>query len=130
MIKKRVTINTKITEEESIVLNKLAERENISITAIVRLLVNALLNGDVELEKGEIKTCPTTDEQWVSEVSEEEFRENLRYKELRLDRLVYAFERKRYTDQAIRQSIENIIMQINDNGNYNPRRSYDNDCGC
>jgi hypothetical protein len=128
--KKRVTINTKITEEESEKLRRVLERENISSTAVLRLLIDGLLNGEIELEKGEIKSCPTHDEYCVSEISEEEFKENLRYKELKLDRLVKAFERNGYPDQAIRQSIEQIICQVMDNGKYNPRRRYDSDCGC
>lgn len=128
--KKRVTVNAKITEEESVKLNSLAERENISVTALLRLLVDALLTGEIELEKGEIKSCPTTDEYCVSAISEEEFQENLRYKELKLDRLVSAFERRKYPDQAIRQCVEQIVGQILDGSNFNPRRSYDSDCGC
>lgn len=128
--KKRVTINTKITEEESIRLKRIMDRENISSTALLRLLVDGLLNGEIELEKGEIKSCPTHDEYCISDVSEEEFKENLRYKELKLDRLVSAFERKGYPDQAIRQSVDQIICQIMDGGNFNPKRRYDSECGC
>jgi len=126
---KRVTVNAKITEEESEKLNRLAERENISITALIRLLVNSLINGDIEIEKGEIKTCPTPDEMGICEVSEENFMENLRYKELKLDRLASVFEEYGYPDSIVRQQIEQMIMMIKDNGRYNSRRS-NNDCGC
>lgn len=126
---KRVTVNAKITEEESEKLNRLAERENISITALIRLLVNSLINGDIEIEKGEIKTCPTPDEMGICEVSEEDFKENLRYKELKLDRLASVFEEYGYPDSMVRQQIEQMIMMIKDNGRYNSRRS-NSDCGC
>ena len=130
MVQKRYTISTKINERENLELNKLAERENISVSAIIKLFTDALLNGDIELEKGELKICTPPHEYSVSAVSEEEFQENLRYKELKLDRLVSAFERKKYPDQAIRQCVEQIVGQILDGGNFNPRRSYDTDCGC
>ena len=120
---KRVTVNAKITEEESEKLVRLAERENISITALIRLLVDALINGDIELEKGEVKSCPTTDEMGVSAISNEDFEENLRYKELRFDKLVSAFEENNYPDWFIRQQIEIMISQVRDGGKFNPRRS-------
>ena len=80
MVQKRFTISTKINERENLELNKLAERENISISAI----------------------------------SNEDFEENLRYKELRLDKLVSVFEENNYPDWFIRQQMEIMISQIRD----------------
>lgn len=125
-VSKRVTVNAKITEEESIRLNKLAERENISVTALIRLLVNGLLDGEIELEKGEIKSCPTTDGMGVSE---DDFMENLRYKELKFDKLAATFKEYGYPDYLVRQNIEMTISTIKDNGRYNPTRS-SSDYGC
>lgn len=125
---KRVTINTKITEEENEKLNRLVSAENISVTALLRLLVTELIDGDIKLEKGEIKSCPTPD--GLSEISNEDFEENLRYKELRLDRLVRAFEENGYPENVIRQQIENLIIQVKDSGKFNRRRGWDSDCGC
>ena len=117
-ISKRVTVNAKITEEESERLSRLAERENISVTALIRLLVDSLLNGDIELEKGEIKSCPTTDEMGIS-----------RYKELEFDKLAATFKEYGYPDYLVRQNIEMTISTIKDNGKFNPRRS-SSECGC
>ena len=125
-VSKRVTVNAKITKEESERLNRLAERENISVTALIRLLVNGLLDGEIELEKGEIKSCPTTDGMGVSE---DDFMENLRYKELKFDKLAATFEEYGYPDYLVRQNIEMTISTIKDNGRYNPKRS-SSDCGC
>lgn len=130
MVQKRYTVSTKINERENLELNKLAERENISITAIMKLFVDALLNGDIELEKGELKICTPAHEDCVSAISNEDFEENLRYKELRFDRLLSTFEKKNYPDMAIRSAVESIIGQLLDGGNYNARRNYDSDCGC
>ena len=41
---KRVTINTKITEEENDKLNRLVSAENISVTALLRLLITELID--------------------------------------------------------------------------------------
>lgn len=127
--KKRVTVNAKITEEESTKLNVLAERENISVTALIRLLVDALLTGEINLEKGEIKSCPTTDEMGVSEVSEDDFMENLRFKELKLDKLASVFSEYGYPDYIVRQHVEQMISMIKDNGKFNPKRS-SSEYGC
>ena len=126
-VTKRVTVNAKITEEESEKLNRLAERENISITALIRLLIDALINSDIELEKGEIKSCPTHDE---IRVSEDDFLENLRYKELKLDKLVMAFEKQCYPDQYIRQQVDEMIGRVINAGRFNAKRGYDSDYGC
>lgn len=126
---KRYTINTKISEKEYAELSLMAERENISIGALLKLFVGAIVNGDIMVEKGELKTCPTTDEHCVSEVSEDEFQENLRYKSLRFDRLIAAFEKRGYPDEEIRRSVETIIQTVLDAPKYNPRRSrYDESC--
>lgn len=129
MVQKRFTISTKINERENLELNKLAERENISISAIMKLFADALLNGDIELEKGELKICTPPHEDCVSAISNEDFEENLRYKELRLDKLVSVFEENNYPDWFIRQQMEVMISQIRDGGKFNPRRS-SSDCGC
>lgn len=130
MTQKRYTISAKLNEHENNELVRLAERENISVSAIVKLLTETLLNGDIQLEKGEVKICPPPHEDCISAISNEDFEENLRYKELRLDRLVKAFEDKEYPDNIIRQQIENMIGQVRSSGKYNPRRSWDSDCGC
>ena len=130
MVQKRYTISTKINERENVELNALAERTNLSVSAILKLFTDALLSGVIEIEKGELKICTPPHEHCISEISNEDFEENLRYKELRFDKLISAFEKRKYPDNVIRQSIEQIIGQVLENGNFNPRRSYDSDCGC
>lgn len=128
--KNKVSVTARISEDEMKRFEVVANAAGISISALIKLFVNAVINNDIEVEKGELKLGVEPIGYAVSQVSEEEFQENLRYKELKLDRLVSAFERKKYPDQAIRQSVEQIVGQILENGNYNPRRSYDADCGC
>ena len=122
MTQKRFTISTKINERENLELTKLAERENISISAIMKLFSDALLNGEIELEKGELKICTPPHENCISEVMEDDFLENLRYKELKLDKLASVFDEYGYPDYIVRQQIEQMIAMIRDNGKYNPRR--------
>lgn len=129
MAHKRYTISTKLNEHDNTELSRLAERENISVSAIMKLCSDALLSGDIELEKGELKMCTPPHENSVSELSDEDFRENMRYKELRFDKLLSAFERKKYPDEAIRSSVEQIIGSVLDGPDYSSRRS-NYDWGC
>lgn len=120
--KKYVTISTKITESEFAELTAIANIENISISAIIKLCAQAVINGDIKLEKGELKTCPTHDEYCVSGISEEDFQENLRYKELRFDRLLAAFEKRKHPDNIIRQEVEQMIISLLDSPDYTPKK--------
>lgn len=119
---KRITVNTKISEEESERLNSLAERENISVSALIKLFVRALIDGEITIEKGELKTCPTHDEYCVSGISEEDFQENLRYKELRFDRLLAAFEKRKHPDNIIRQEVEQMIISLLESPDYTSKK--------
>lgn len=115
-------ISARVKDETAVKLGVLAEDRGITIAKMLDIMVS-------EFER-QGKKGVTPDEYYVSAVSDEEFQENLRYKELRLDRLVSAFEKRNYPDNAIRQCIEQIIYQVLDGGNFNPRRKYDSDCGC
>lgn len=129
MAHKRYTISTKLNEHDNTELSRLAERENISVSAIMKLCSDALLSGDIELEKGELKMCTPPHEDCVSELSDEDFQESMRYKELRFDKLLSAFERKGYPDEAIRRAVDQIISSVLDGPKYSARRS-GNDWGC
>jgi len=48
-------VSTKLTEEELKRLEIIANRENMSVAAIIKLCVNAIINNEIELEKGELK---------------------------------------------------------------------------
>lgn len=127
--KKYVTVSARITEKEYSELQLIAERENISISAILKLCISTIISGELQLEKGELKMHVDTHNHADYEVSEEEFRENLRYKELRFDRLLAAFEKRNHPDESIRRSVETMIQTVLDSPNYNPRRSrFDEGC--
>ena len=66
-VTKRITVNAKISEKEFAELTMIANRENISVSALMKLCIGALINGEIEVEKGELKTCPTHDEYCVSD---------------------------------------------------------------
>lgn len=119
-------ISAKISANDFDKLETYANTHNVSISAIMGMCVRAFINGDLDIEKGELKInapAPETD------ISDEDFRENMRYKELRFDKLLSAFERKKYPDEAIRNSVEQIIGSVLDGPDYSSRRS-NYDWGC
>ena len=116
---KRITVNTKISEEESEKLNSLAERENISVSALIKLFVRALIDGEITIEKGELKTCPTHDEYCICESLDELYR----YRELGFDQVIKCFEKHKYPDHEIRRQTGMMIDQISNHGNFNPKRA-------
>ena len=54
MAEKKV-IGIKVGAEDYRRLEIIADRENMSISAILKLCVNAIINNEIELEKGELK---------------------------------------------------------------------------
>ena len=118
--KKKVSLTARITEDEYNRLESMANVENITLSALVKLFVSNVLNGDIVIEKGELKMGV---DPIGYAVSEDDLVENLRYKELRFDKLMGAFEKKGYTDKAIRQTVELMISQVYESPNFNARRS-------
>ena len=125
MTQKRYTVSTKINEQENIELTKLSDRENISITAIMKLFVSALLNGDIELEKGELKICTPPHEDCVSEVLDIPI-----FNEGRVERALEGLREKGYPDSVRRNIEEQILEGIRNLPKFDARRMRDSDCGC
>lgn len=53
--KNQVSVGAKISEVENEALLKIANRENISISAILKICIGGVLSGDIGIEKGELK---------------------------------------------------------------------------
>ena len=117
--KKYITVGTRVSESEFDELSKIANAENISISAIMKLCIQAVNNGEIVIEKGELKTCVDTHNHAVSEDSDELYR----YKELGFDQVKECFEKHRYPDHEIRRQTGMMVDQISNYGNYNPRRA-------
>ena len=122
MVQKRYTVSTKINEQENEALLKLSEQENISITAIMKLFVAALINGDIELEKGELKTCTPPHEDYVSETFE------IPVYESRIEKAIDGLTEKGYPDRLKRNIEEQILESLRNMPRYDPRRMRDEPC--
>ena len=53
--KKQITVGAKISEIENECLIRLSNRENISVSAILKLCIGGIMSGDLDIEKGELK---------------------------------------------------------------------------
>lgn len=106
-------ITARVKDETALKLAQIAENKGITVAKLIDEMVENLEKESLS-EKG-----VTPDGYAVSE----DFDELYRYKELRLDRLIDSFERHKYPDHEIRRQIENMLEQIDVNGNYNPRRA-------
>lgn len=109
-------ISARVKDSTAIKLGEMAETREITIARLIDEMV------EVYEEKMTIEKGVTPIGYAVSEESDEAFLENMRYKELKLDKLVQAFEENSYPDYIVRQQVENLISQIKDFGKFNPRR--------
>lgn len=109
-------INAKITPMEFEDVERYSETHNMSIAAIIKLCLRSLIYGEMDIIKGEL--VPHME---CKEEIKEEAKEEYDFKGI-----VKAFEKKRYTPNAIKASIESIESQILDGPNYKER----NDWGC
>lgn len=127
--KDKKVIGVKVSEYEYGQIERYANTHNMSISALIGICIRGLLNRDIEIEKGELKQGVNPNGYAVYDESEDEFKENLRYKELKFDKLLKVFEKNEYPDFYIRQSIEQIVGQINEGGRFKARRG-STDWGC
>lgn len=109
-------INAKITPMEFEDVERYSETHNMSIAAIIKLCLRSLIYGEMDIIKGEL--VPHME---CKEETSEKIKEEYDFKGI-----VKAFEKKKYTPNAIKASIESIESQILDGPNYKER----NDWGC
>lgn len=101
-------ISARVKDETALKFTQIAENRGITVA---KLLDEIAENYE---EKG-----VTPDGCADCEYSDEIFR----YKELGIDGLIAAFEKRNYPEHEIRRQIGMMIEQIDYHGNYNPRRA-------
>lgn len=82
--KNKVSVTARVTEEDGKRLESIATLANISISALMKLLVDGVLSGDIEVEKGELKIGVDPIGYAVSEDFEDSFGRRI---DMKLDRL-------------------------------------------
>ena len=123
MTQKRVTISTKISEEDFERIERMAG--GISVSALVKILVMGFKEGEIEVKDGEI-------------VREEPVEEFFHYEDtplgVKIDRKFDKLRERGYPERVIDQMKENILNGIQSQiemmpRRYDARRSRDYDCG-
>ena len=117
-------IGLKIGAEDYKRVESVADRENMSISAILKLCLNAIINNEIEIEKGELKL----EVNYVCDELETPFGEKI---EKRLNKL-----REREYPEGFIESIKEQILRGLDTQidilpkQFNPKRLRSDDWGC
>ena len=121
-------ISAKLTEREYNQLETYASGHNMSISAIIKLLITELLNGTLEVEKGELKMAVDPDGYAVCEELDTPFGQKV---DRRFDRL----RERGYPEMFISSMKEQILSGIDSQidmlpKKFDARKMKDSDCGC
>ena len=116
-------VSTKLTEEEVKRLEIVANRENMSIAAIIKLCINAIINNEIELEKGELKMAVDR-----IEYADTSFGEKV---EKKLNKL----REREYPERFIESIKEQILSGLDEQidmmpKKFNPKRMRNDEWGC
>lgn len=121
-------IGVKVNEKEFQMIETYANTHNISISALFKLFMNDLLNGNINLEKGELKTGVNPIDYAVCEELDTPFGQKV---ERKLDKL----RERGYPDSFIYSLKEQILSGLDSQidmlpKKFDARKIKDNDCGC
>lgn len=116
-------VSTKLTEEELRRLEIVANRENMSVAAIIKLCINAIINNEIELEKGELKMAVDR-----IEYADTSFGEKV---ERKLNKLREREYPERFIESLKEQILSGLDAQIDMlPKRFNPKRVKSDDWGC
>lgn len=116
-------VSTKLTEEELRRLEIVANRENMSVAAIIKLCINAIINNEIELEKGELKMAVDH-----IEYADTSFGE-------KVERKLNKLREREYPERFIESLKEQILSCLDAQidmlpKRFNPKRVKSEDWGC
>ena len=121
---RKISVTTKISEEEMRRLEVIANRENMSISAIMKMCISAIINNEIGLEKGELKLdfnegCAELDTPLGEKI------------EKRLDKL----REREYPERFIESIKEQILSGLDEQidmmpKKFNPKRMRNDEWGC
>lgn len=126
--KDKKVISAKVSEKEFQMLETYANTHNMTISAILSLCIKALVDGEIEIEKGELKTGVDPIGYAVCEELDTPFGQKI---EKRLDKL----RERGYPDNFIYSLKEQILNGLDSQidmlpKRFDARRMKDSDCGC
>lgn len=126
--KDKKVISAKVSEREYQRLEMYANTHNISISAMITLCLNGLLNGDLDIQKGELKTGVDPIGYAVCEELDTPFGQ-------KVDRKFDRLRERGYPEMFISSMKEQILSGIDSQidmlpKKFDTRRVKDSDCGC
>lgn len=126
--KDKKVISAKVSEREYQRLEMYANTHNISISAMITLCLNGLLNGDLDIQKGELKTGVDPIGYAVCEELDTPFGQ-------KVDRKFDRLRERGYPETFISSMKEQILSGIDSQidmlpKKFDARRVKDSDCGC
>lgn len=121
--KDKKVVSTKISDYEYGMLEKAANMQNLSVSAVIGICVKGIIEGDIEIDKGELKTGVDPNGYAVYDNFTE-----------RIERKFEKLRERNYPERIIEQTKEGIINGLESQismmpKSYDPRRMRD-DCGC
>ena len=126
--KNKKVIGVKVSEREYQMIETYANTHNISISALMGLCIEGLLNGDIEIEKGELKIGVNPNGYGICESFDDPFGEKV---DRKFDKLRDRGYPERFIDSMKEQILNGIDSQISMlPKRFDLRRMKDNDCGC
>ena len=126
--KDKKVIGTKVSEYEYQMIERCAEMQNMSVSALLGICARGLIDGDIEIEKGELKIGVDPTGYAVCENFDTPFGE-------KVDRKFDKLRDRGYPERFIESMKEQILNGIDNQISMLPkkfdmRRMKDNDTGC
>ena len=126
--KNQKVIGVKVSEKEFAMIETYANTHNISVSALFRLFMNDLLNGNINLEKGELKLGVNPIGYADSEELDTLFGQ-------KVDRKLEKLRERGYPENFIYSLKEQILNGLDSQidmlpKRFDARRMKDNNCGC
>lgn len=126
--KDKKVVSAKISESEYQRIEMYANTHNISISAMITLCLNGLLNGDLDIQKGELKTGVDPIGYAVSDDLDTPFGQKV---DRKLERLIERGYPENFIYSMKEQILNGLDAQIDMlPKRFDARKMKNNDCGC
>lgn len=119
-------IGIRFPDDERGDIERIAKQNNMTITDAVRICLEGVSQGHYEIVNKElVPTAEYLEAIRPNVAIEIPAEETLEYEELGFGSVLRKLREKKYPDRVIKSMMSDFLIQINDGGNYNARRSND-----
>jgi len=120
--KDKKVIGVKVSERQHEMIETYANTHNLSISALMSLCIEGLINGDIEIEKGELKLGVNPNGYAVPECFD------IPIYESKIEKAIDGLAEKGYPDRLKKNVEEQILESLRNMPRYDPRRTRDDPC--